>query len=101
MIDEVNANERKQVDMIRSAFTCKNISKRLPILQWLPVYTSDDCVGDLLAGITVGLTLIPQSMSFAALAGLPPQVNTNLADSGFSDLYDYSLSNSLRPRKQI
>ncbi|VVC45752.1 SLC26A/SulP transporter domain,STAS domain [Cinara cedri] len=56
-----------------SSITCKYLAQRLPILQWLPVYTSEDFVGDLLAGITVGLTLIPQSMSFAILAGLPPQ----------------------------
>lgn len=63
------------VDKTRSSFTCKNITKRLPILQWLPHYTTEHCVGDLLAGITVGLTMIPQSMAFSALAGLPPQVN--------------------------
>jgi SulP family sulfate permease len=30
--------------------------------------------GDLLAGITVALVLVPQSMAYAALAGLPPEV---------------------------
>lgn len=30
--------------------------KRLPILNWLPKYRIDDAVGDLIAGITVGLT---------------------------------------------
>lgn len=83
MIDEVNDNDEKcslsvcfkrMTDKTKSAMTCKNLTKRLPILQWLPIYTSEDCIGDLLAGFTVGLTLIPQSMSFAALAGLPPQV---------------------------
>lgn len=59
---------------LKTAFTHKTISKRLPILRWLPTYTSEDCIGDLLAGITVGLTLIPQSMAYSALAGLPPQV---------------------------
>jgi len=58
----------------KTAFTYKTITKRLPILQWWPNYTSEDCIGDLLAGITVGLTLIPQSMAYSALAGLPPQV---------------------------
>lgn len=59
----------------KTVFTYKTITKRLPILQWWPTYTTEDGIGDLLAGITVGLTLIPQSMAYSALAGLPPQVN--------------------------
>lgn len=82
VIDEVDDNEEKHlktyfkliVDKSKSTFTWKNVSKRLPILQWWPVYSSEDCIGDLLAGITVGLTLIPQSISYATLADLPPQV---------------------------
>lgn len=87
VVDEVGEkpkkNVQKQLQDIASsclssnfkiAFTRKTITKRLPILQWWPSYTSEDCIGDLLAGITVGLTLIPQSMAYAALAGLPPQV---------------------------
>lgn len=78
-------NEKKETNLktfckqiankTKSAFRRKNIPKRLPFLQWWSTYTTEDCIGDLLAGITVGLTLIPQSMSFAALAGLPPQVS--------------------------
>jgi len=83
VIDEVSENEEKNLktyckqiaDKTKSAFKRKNIPKRLPFLQWWPTYAMGDCIGDLLAGITVGLTLIPQSMSFAALAGLPPQVS--------------------------
>lgn len=82
VIDEVNDSDDKNlkmyvkqiIDKTKSAFTCKSISKRLPITQWLPIYASADFVGDVMAGITVGLTLIPQSISFATLAGLPPQV---------------------------
>lgn len=50
------------------------IRHRLFILQWLPTYSSLDFFGDLLAGITIGLTIIPQSMALASLAGLPAQV---------------------------
>ena len=45
----------------------------LPILSWLPKYRKSYIVGDLLSGITVCLTVIPQSIAFALLAGLPPQ----------------------------
>lgn len=36
------------------------IKKRIPILKWLPQYKLKDALGDLVAGLTVGLTLIPQ-----------------------------------------
>ncbi len=52
----------------------KNISRKFPIIQWLPKYSFEDGLGDLVAGITVGLTVIPQSLAYANIAGLPPQV---------------------------
>ncbi|XP_049801095.1 sodium-independent sulfate anion transporter-like [Schistocerca nitens] len=47
--------------------------KRLPILQWLPAYTLSTLLQDAVAGITVGLTAIPQGIAYAVVAGLPPQ----------------------------
>ncbi|XP_047529825.1 sodium-independent sulfate anion transporter [Vanessa atalanta] len=47
--------------------------KRLPIAQWLPEYNSEKALADFIAGITVGLTVIPQALAYATLAGLPPQ----------------------------
>lgn len=44
------------------------------ILNWLPQYTRQDGIGDVIAGITVGLTMIPQSIAYASLGGLSPQV---------------------------
>ena len=34
-------------------------------------YNSQDAVGDLVAGITVGLTVIPQALAYSGIAGLP------------------------------
>lgn len=39
--------------------------------QWLPDYTRTRFRGDLAAGLTVGVMLIPQSMAYAMLAGMP------------------------------
>lgn len=46
--------------------------KFLPVLEWLPAYRSENLRGDLSAGLTVGVMLIPQGMAYAMIAGLPP-----------------------------
>lgn len=45
-------------------------SRFLPFLRWFPISGTDAKV-NLLAGLTVALVLIPQSMAYAQLAGLP------------------------------
>ena len=50
----------------------KFILQFIPILQWLPNYKRAHLSGDLSAGLTVGIMLIPQGMAYAMLAGLPP-----------------------------
>ncbi len=42
----------------------------LPFLRWFPM-TRDSLRADLFAGVTVALVLVPQSMAYAQLAGLP------------------------------
>tara|TARA_B100000780_G_scaffold200977_1_gene142436 strand:- start:2029 stop:3756 length:1728 start_codon:yes stop_codon:yes gene_type:complete len=49
-----------------------NIKKIIPILEWLPNYKAFRFKGDLVAGITVGIILIPQGIAYALIAGLPP-----------------------------
>lgn len=45
----------------------------LPVLSWLPEYKTANLKWDLLAGITLAFYVIPVSMAYASLAGLPPQ----------------------------
>lgn len=47
------------------------MKKFLPILEWLPGYKKDQLSGDVSAGLTVGIMLIPQGMAYAMIAGLP------------------------------
>lgn len=48
--------------------------KRLPILDWLPQYDlRRDLKHDIIAGFTVGVMLVPQEMSLAAMMGVPGQ----------------------------
>lgn len=49
-----------------------NIKSIFPILDWLPNYKKQHLRGDINAGLTVGIMLIPQGMAYAMLAGLPP-----------------------------
>ncbi|XP_062845352.1 sodium-independent sulfate anion transporter [Trichomycterus rosablanca] len=46
---------------------------RLPILIWLPAYNLAWLKMDILAGLTVGLTVVPQALAYAEVAGLPVQ----------------------------
>lgn len=48
-----------------------DISKIFPFVRWSPV-SADSLRMDLVAGATVALVLIPQSLAYAQLAGLPP-----------------------------
>ncbi|XP_055902228.1 sodium-independent sulfate anion transporter [Eupeodes corollae] len=58
-------------DRTKKSFTKKILHKRFPILRWFPKYSSTDAIGDLVAGITVGLTVIPQALAYSGIAGLP------------------------------
>ena len=46
----------------------------LPILDWGSRYDRDTLMGDLMAALIVTIMLIPQSLAYALLAGLPPEV---------------------------
>jgi SulP family sulfate permease len=48
------------------------LKRVFPILSWLPNYKKAFLGGDIAAGLTVGIMLIPQSMAYAMVAGLPP-----------------------------
>ncbi|KAL1780092.1 E3 ubiquitin-protein ligase RNF213 isoform X1 [Sigmodon hispidus] len=49
------------------------LQRRLPILAWLPDYSLQWLRMDFIAGLSVGLTVIPQALAYAEVAGLPPQ----------------------------
>ena len=49
-----------------------NFKKIIPVLEWLPNYKKSNLSGDIVAGITVAIILIPQGIAYALIAGLPP-----------------------------
>lgn len=52
----------------------KHLISFLPILGWAPRYTRMEAQSDLVAAVIVTIMLVPQSLAYAMLAGLPPQV---------------------------
>lgn len=50
------------------------LERYLPILQWLRVYNRSTFTSDLVAALIVTIMLIPQSLAYALLAGLPAEV---------------------------
>ena len=50
----------------------KILKNFIPILKWLPKYKKKNFYFDFVAGINVGILLIPQGMAYALIAGLPP-----------------------------
>ncbi|KAB5542795.1 sulfate transporter 4.1 [Coniochaeta sp. 2T2.1] len=51
----------------------KYVVDKVPIVGWLPRYRYQWLLNDVIAGLTVGLMLIPQGLSYAKLADIPVQ----------------------------
>lgn len=52
----------------------RRFARFLPILEWAPGYTRQAAANDLFAAVIVTIMLVPQSLAYAMLAGLPPVV---------------------------
>lgn len=55
--------------------TCNRslLVRRLPIVRWARTYQPSFLYADGMAGLTVGLTAVPQGIAYAVVAGLEPQ----------------------------
>uniref|UniRef100_A0AAY4EEQ4 Sodium-independent sulfate anion transporter n=1 Tax=Denticeps clupeoides TaxID=299321 RepID=A0AAY4EEQ4_9TELE len=56
-----------------SSCSCRTLQSWFPVLSWLPHYNLRWLQMDLVAGLTVGLTTVPQALAYAEVAGLPVQ----------------------------
>ena len=54
--------------------TRETLFRYLPILTWARVYNRDTATSDLVAAVIVTIMLIPQSLAYALLAGLPAEM---------------------------
>jgi len=59
---------------MRPSSRIRGMLPSLPILDWGSRYTRDTLTSDLVAALIVTIMLIPQSLAYALLAGLPPEV---------------------------
>jgi len=50
------------------------LSRYFPILEWGATYNKQTATNDLVVAVIVSIMLIPQSLAYAQLAGLPPEV---------------------------
>ncbi|KAJ1957963.1 hypothetical protein EC988_000566, partial [Linderina pennispora] len=62
--DNVVPSKQSSVDYAKSLF---------PIATWIYRYNWTWFLGDMVAGLTVGVVVIPQGMAYAKLAQLPPE----------------------------
>jgi len=51
----------------------RNIFRYLPILEWSRQYNRTSLTNDMMAAVIVTIMLVPQSLAYALLAGLPPE----------------------------
>ena len=59
---------------IRLVADMSALSRYLPILEWGKTYNGSTLTNDVVAALIVTIMLIPQSIAYAMLAGLPPEV---------------------------
>ncbi|KAJ1953923.1 hypothetical protein GGI12_005906, partial [Dipsacomyces acuminosporus] len=62
--ENVIPTKEKTIEYVKSLF---------PIGTWIYRYNWAWFVGDLVAGLTVGIVVIPQGMAYSKLASLPPE----------------------------
>ncbi len=54
-VDQEGDQDGCCVGWLKSTFTKKNITKKFPVISWLPTYNVSKLVSDFIAGLTVGL----------------------------------------------
>lgn len=63
---------RKNSELSWKTKAKKKIKEKVPITDWIRDYNSEFAINDFISGITLGLTIIPESIACALLAGLSP-----------------------------
>ncbi|KAI9156758.1 hypothetical protein LWI28_011728 [Acer negundo] len=84
----------KRIEILKRMTWIEWIEMVLPCFRWIRTYNYREYLQvDLMAGITVGVMLVPQAMSYAKLAGLQPIYGLY---SGFVPIFVYTIFGSSR-----
>ncbi|MAM60316.1 sulfate permease [Maritimibacter sp. UBA3975] len=62
------------MSLLNTGDRARSVRRYFPILEWGSDYRRDTLVSDLVAAVIVTIMLIPQSLAYALLAGLPPEM---------------------------
>ena len=73
----------------------KGLQYFVPIFEWLPKYKFRLFLSDLLAGLTITSLAIPQGISYAKLANIPPIIGLCKLSLSYSCSYSYICTLSL------
>lgn len=55
--------------------------RKVPFIKWLRRYSPSKLLSDVVAGMTVGLMVVPQALAYAKIAGLPLEVRHSCSHS--------------------
>ena len=75
--------------------TLRYLTSLFPCFGWLPRYNWRWLVGDSIAGLTVGLVVIPQAMAYALLATLPPDFGLYTSFAGAATYWLFGTSKDI------
>lgn len=64
----------KEDSTIKKVSIIGKLKGYIPILEWGSVYNGKTAINDLVVAVIVTIMLIPQSLAYAQLAGLPPEI---------------------------
>lgn len=73
----------------------KRLVAYLPVLAWLPGYDRSKLRLDVVAGVTVAASVIPEGLAYASLANLPPQTGLYAGLLGVSAYFLFGTSRQL------
>ncbi|ETI20330.1 hypothetical protein G647_08364 [Cladophialophora carrionii CBS 160.54] len=76
--DSYVEEEPRSIDWVKDLIPTRQqwftyVRSLFPFTHWIMRYNTQWLIGDLVAGITVGAVVVPQSMAYAKLAELPPE----------------------------
>lgn len=75
-------------EFVRKCCTLEVVKEKLPILKWLPKYSLTDLQCDVISGLSVALTVLPQGLAYAIIANLPQQYGLY---SAFMGVFVYAI----------